>query len=75
MDHTLLQKYRIYFSKNYFWLWILAEVELPVLLAAKLCPLHTAQCTLVQSPLVPLQKIFFIWWTPDNYLVATNIFG
>ena len=27
MDHTLLQKYRIYSSKNYFRLWILAEVE------------------------------------------------
>ena len=27
MDHTLLQKYRIYSSKNNFRLWILAEVE------------------------------------------------
>jgi len=27
MDHTLLQKSRIYSSKNYFQSWILAEVE------------------------------------------------
>jgi len=27
MDHTLLQRYRTYYSKNYFRSWILAEVE------------------------------------------------
>jgi len=27
MDHTLLQKYQKYSSKNYVHLWILAEVE------------------------------------------------